>query len=194
MLDALTVLIEQKSAFFARRGIPNLFARPGHVEFYREFAGKPAQAEGLAHVSQLLVGAQVVAVNFGLTFGGRYYYVLSSYTDGEMSRLGPGATHLHELMRYAIDKDLTIFDFTIGDEATSSIGATARNRSTTMLRYRLGAARGRRAGHRPEKAQAQDQADAAAVGLLQQGPQLGRLAGSEVASGTAGRRVGSEAT
>jgi CelD/BcsL family acetyltransferase involved in cellulose biosynthesis len=114
-LDALDVLIEQKSAFFARRGIPNLFARPGYVDFYREFASE-GQAEGLVHVSQLQVGAQVVAANFGLTLGGRYYYVLSSYTDGEMARLGPGATHLHELMRYAIDKQFTMFDFTIGDE------------------------------------------------------------------------------
>ncbi len=115
VLDTLDVMIEQKSAFFARRGIANLFARPGYLEFYREFAAK-GQAEGLAHVSALKVGAQTVAANFGLTFGGRYYYVLSSYTDGEMARLGPGATHLHELMRYAIEKKFTMFDFTIGDE------------------------------------------------------------------------------
>ena len=115
VLAALDVLIEQKSAFFARRGIANIFSRPGYVDFFRDFAVK-GQAEGLAHVSELQVGAQVVAANFGLTLGGRYYYVLSSYTDSELARLGPGAVHLHELMRYAIDKQFTMFDFTIGDE------------------------------------------------------------------------------
>jgi CelD/BcsL family acetyltransferase involved in cellulose biosynthesis len=115
VLDTLNVLIEQKSAFFARRGIPNLFARPGCVEFFRDFA-LSRWAEGFAHISRLQVGSQVVAANFGLTRGGRYYYVLSSYIDGDLSRFGPGAVHLHELIRYAIDRKFTMFDFTVGDE------------------------------------------------------------------------------
>lgn len=114
-LAALAALVEQKSAFFAQRGIPNLFARPGYLEFFRDLASS-AQSAGLVHVSELKVGPQIVAANFGLTFGGRYYYVLSSYTDGELARLGPGAIHLHELMRYAIEHHFTMFDFTVGDE------------------------------------------------------------------------------
>jgi CelD/BcsL family acetyltransferase involved in cellulose biosynthesis len=112
---ALDTLIAQKSAFFARRGIPNLFARPGYVDFYKDIA-RHGQAAGLTHVSELKVGDRVAAVNFGLTLGGRYYHVLSSYGDGDMGRLGPGAIHLHEIMRYAIDRQFTMFDFTIGDE------------------------------------------------------------------------------
>ena len=114
-LEALSVLVAQKSAFFAQRGIPNIFTRPGYVDFYRDFASNP-QCAGLVHVSELKVGPQIVAANFALTFGGRYYYVLSSYTDGELARLGPGAVHLHELMRYAIEHHFTMFDFTVGDE------------------------------------------------------------------------------
>jgi CelD/BcsL family acetyltransferase involved in cellulose biosynthesis len=41
---------------------------------------------------------------------------LASYDDGEVSRFGPGAAHLHDLMRWAIEHDLRVFDFTIGDE------------------------------------------------------------------------------
>jgi CelD/BcsL family acetyltransferase involved in cellulose biosynthesis len=114
-LAALAVLVEQKSQAFARRGIPNLFARPGYLDFFKDFVGS-APARSLAHISELRVGRQTAAANFALTFGGRYYYVLSSYTDGEMSRFGPGAVHLHEIMRYAIDNRFTMFDFTIGDE------------------------------------------------------------------------------
>jgi CelD/BcsL family acetyltransferase involved in cellulose biosynthesis len=33
-----------------------------------------------------------------------------------VSRFGPGAAHLHDLLHYAIDRGLRIFDFTIGDE------------------------------------------------------------------------------
>lgn len=114
-LSALDVLIEQKSTAFARRGIHNFFARPGYLDFFRDFASSP-RARSLAHISELKVGQQVAAANFALTFGGRYYYVLSSYADGELSRLGPGAIHLHELIRYAIANGFTVFDFTIGDE------------------------------------------------------------------------------
>ncbi len=114
-LSALDTLVEQKSAAFARRGIPNFFARPGYLDFFRDFASSP-HARSLAHISELKVGRQIAASNFALTFGGRYYYVLSSYADGELSRLGPGAIHLHELIRYAIEHGFKMFDFTIGDE------------------------------------------------------------------------------
>jgi len=112
---ALDVLVAQKSATFAARGIPNFFAKPGYLAFYRALASNPRTSE-LVHVSELRVGNEVAAVSFCLIFAGRYYYLLSSYTDAEMARFGPGAVHLHELMRYAIGKGVGVFDFTIGDE------------------------------------------------------------------------------
>jgi CelD/BcsL family acetyltransferase involved in cellulose biosynthesis len=89
--------------------------RPGYADFYRAVASDPAFSR-IAHVSTLDVGAETAAVNLGLVFQGRYYYVLSSYTDGPSSRFSPGTVHLHELIRYAIGRGLTSFDFTIGDE------------------------------------------------------------------------------
>ncbi len=113
--SALDMLMQQKSAVFAERGIGNIFMRPGYVEFYRAVATDP-RFNRIVHVSKLEVGAETAAVNLGLVFRGRYYYVLSSYTDGSLARFGPGAIHLRELMRYAIDRGLASFDFTIGDE------------------------------------------------------------------------------
>ena len=176
-LDALDVLVEQKSAFFARRGIANLFARPGYLDFYREFASQGQRRRTGACQRASRSATQVAAVNFALTLGGRYYYVLSSYTDGEMARLGPGAVHLHELMRYAIDKQFTMFDFTIGDERYKldwCDGAQPLYDHVSVSTWR-GALVAAPALHR-QKAQAQDQADAAAVGRLQQGARLGRRA------------------
>lgn len=113
VLDSLEVLIGQKTKQFAAMGVPNIFAKPGYVEFYREIAsGK----RDLVHVSRLDVGAVPAAVNLGLTFRGCYYHVLASYTDTELSKYGPGAAHLHELMSYAIRQGCSAFDFTIGDE------------------------------------------------------------------------------
>jgi len=111
----LGVLIGQKRKAFARAGIPDLFARPGNEAFFLDCAADPAMA-GRVHISRLDVAGEPAALNFGLIFHGCYYHVLASYADGEASRFGPGAAHLHDLMRYAIEHGCTEFDFTIGDE------------------------------------------------------------------------------
>jgi CelD/BcsL family acetyltransferase involved in cellulose biosynthesis len=110
--ETLDTLIRQKSRAFARMGVPDLFARPGHVAFFRELAA----SRDFVHISRLDVGATQAAINFGLTFRDCYYHILASYDDGEVSRFGPGAAHLRELLRYATEHGMPRFDFTIGDE------------------------------------------------------------------------------
>ncbi|MDP2408686.1 MAG: GNAT family N-acetyltransferase [Pseudolabrys sp.] len=111
----IDTLMVQKARAFAHMGVGNLFARPGYSDFYRALADDPAN-RSFVHVSRLDVGATPAAINLGLSFRGRYYHLLASYDDGEVSRFGPGSAHLHELMRLAIERGLSVFDFTIGDE------------------------------------------------------------------------------
>jgi CelD/BcsL family acetyltransferase involved in cellulose biosynthesis len=114
-LATFATLVEQKSATFARHGIANLFARPGYLDFYRDLASNPATRD-FVHISRLEVGGETAATNLGLIFAGRYYHVLASYTSGALAHWGPGAAHLNDLLKYAIERGLTAFDFTIGDE------------------------------------------------------------------------------
>ena len=111
----LDALMQQKGKSFARMGVPNIFERPGYAAFFRELATAP-RMRALVHLSRLDVGSTWAAVNLGLTFRDGYYHILASYDDGEVSRFGPGAAHLRELLRHAIARGLTRFDFTIGDE------------------------------------------------------------------------------
>jgi CelD/BcsL family acetyltransferase involved in cellulose biosynthesis len=111
----LETLIAQKEKSFARMGVPNMFARPGHAAFFRDIATSE-RTRSLVHLSRLDVGGTSAAVNLGLTFGDCYYHVLASYDDGEVSRFGPGAAHLRELLQHAIKRGCKRFDFTIGDE------------------------------------------------------------------------------
>ncbi len=115
ILHTLDTLMAQKARSFARMGVANLFAKPGYAEFYRTISTDPASRH-LVHVSRLDVGDAAAAVNLGLTWHGCYYHLLASYDDGELSRFGPGAAHLHDLLHYAIDRGFKVFDFTIGDE------------------------------------------------------------------------------
>jgi len=108
-------LWEQKRRIFARKGITDLFARPGYREFFVDFASNP-QTRHLSHVSRVEVGNICAAANFAIVFGDCYYHVLSSYCDGQLTRHGPGTLHLRELLAHAFTLGLRRFDFTIGDE------------------------------------------------------------------------------
>src|SRR5215213_893609 len=111
----LHTLFEQKTASFARMGVRNIFEPPGHREFLLDLASEP-KSRHLTHVSRLEIGSTIAAANLGLLFHGRYYHLLASHDDGELSRFGPGIVHLHGLLQYAIEKGCREFDFTIGDE------------------------------------------------------------------------------
>jgi CelD/BcsL family acetyltransferase involved in cellulose biosynthesis len=113
--QALDTLWEQKKRIFARKGIADIFARPGYRDFFADFAANP-HSRHLAHVSRVQIGPDCVAANFAIVFGDCYYHVLSSYCDSELTRYGPGTLHLRELLAYAIGRGLRLFDFTIGDE------------------------------------------------------------------------------
>ena len=111
----LETLMTQKGKAFAAMGVANIFERPGHREFYRSLVANESMQDQV-HVSRLDVGSATAAVNVALVFRGSYYHLLASYFDGEVARFGPGAAHLHHLMRHAISRGYQVFDFTIGDE------------------------------------------------------------------------------
>ncbi len=111
----LKTLWQQKKQIFARKGIADIFDRRGYREFFADMASNPS-TQHLAHVSRIDIGDTCAAANFALTFGGCYYHVLASYCDGQLTRFGPGALHLRELLAHAIGAGLRLFDFTIGDE------------------------------------------------------------------------------
>jgi CelD/BcsL family acetyltransferase involved in cellulose biosynthesis/predicted ATP-grasp superfamily ATP-dependent carboligase len=112
----LEILIDQKHRTFARRGIRDIFVRPGLREFFLDLASNP-KIRHRFHISRVEVGDTWVAANFAIVFGDCYYHVLASYEDdAAVSHYGPGALHLRELLAHAIKLKLRRFDFTIGDE------------------------------------------------------------------------------
>ena len=112
----LEILIDQKHRAFARRGIRDIFARPGLREFFLDLASN-AKIRHRFHISRVEVGDTLAAANFAILFGDCYYHVLASYEDdAAVSHYGPGALHLRELLAHAIKLGMRRFDFTIGDE------------------------------------------------------------------------------
>jgi CelD/BcsL family acetyltransferase involved in cellulose biosynthesis/predicted ATP-grasp superfamily ATP-dependent carboligase len=112
----LETLIDQKHRAFARRGIRDIFTRPGLREFFLDLASNP-RIRHRFHISRVEVGDTWAAANFAILFGDCYYHVLASYEDdATVSHYGPGALHLRELLAHAIKLGMRRFDFTIGDE------------------------------------------------------------------------------
>jgi len=112
----LETLIDQKHRAFARRGIRDIFTRPGLREFFLDLASNP-KIRHRFHISRVEVGDTWAAANFAILFGDCYYHVLASYEDdAAVSHYGPGALHLRELLAHAIKLGMRRFDFTIGDE------------------------------------------------------------------------------
>jgi CelD/BcsL family acetyltransferase involved in cellulose biosynthesis len=109
---AMQTLFAQKAETFARKGLADVFRRPGYREFFLDLASNP-RTRDLAHVSELRVGATVAAISFGLEYRDRYSLCLVSY-DESLSRFSPGAIHLNELMHRAVDRALHEFDFLVG--------------------------------------------------------------------------------
>ena len=113
--QTVETLIRQKSAALKRIGVADLFAEASVRDFYFDLATNQ-RTRDLVHVSRLDVGTIPASVNLGFVFRGRYHYIFASYDDGEISRFGPGAAHLRDLMAHAIAEGCREFDFTIGDE------------------------------------------------------------------------------
>jgi CelD/BcsL family acetyltransferase involved in cellulose biosynthesis len=113
--QTLDTMFAQKTRSFSRMGVEDIFARAGYQDFFRDIATDPAARE-ITHVTRLDVGATRAAASLGLKFRDCYYLVVSSYEDSELAKLGPGRSHLHELLRHAIDRGFNKFDFTVGDE------------------------------------------------------------------------------
>jgi CelD/BcsL family acetyltransferase involved in cellulose biosynthesis len=115
VVRSVDALIDEKRKSYAKLGVANMFEQPGYRDFFLDLATGPRSSR-LTHVSRLDVGDTTAAANFGLTFRGRYYYILAGYDDGELARFGPGAIQLMDVMRYATEHGCKLFDFTIGDE------------------------------------------------------------------------------
>ncbi len=110
---AIATLIRQKRTRLKEIGAADMFAAPEVRAFYRSLA---EQHPEICQLSTFEADGTILAANWGLVWGDRYYYVLSTITDGEYRAHSPGQLHLNNLIAWSIARGLSTFDFTKGDE------------------------------------------------------------------------------
>src|SRR6185369_14898373 len=105
----------QKSHSYRELGTPDLFAEPGHREFF-EYVTRRGVRDGFVHLSGLRVDGQVRATHWGLVYRGRFYCLFPTYARDEAARHSPGNALMRRLFEWCIANGVEVFDFTIGDE------------------------------------------------------------------------------
>jgi CelD/BcsL family acetyltransferase involved in cellulose biosynthesis len=108
-------LIEYKTLKYKQLGAVNIFAAYG----IKNFLIGLAKRRGLsfqAHLSFLAIGNHIVAAHWGVEFKGRFYYILPAFDETNFKEVSPGSVLCRRLLQWACERELDVFDFTIGDE------------------------------------------------------------------------------
>ncbi|MPZ36856.1 MAG: GNAT family N-acetyltransferase [Rhizobiales bacterium] len=114
-LKVLHTLIEQKSRWVRSNGYPNPFGTHETRAFYERMTTSGLQG-GQMSVACLRVGDEIAAAVWGVIFGRRYYFLLTSYAE-EWTNYSAGRILTEEVVRRCIDQKIEIFDLTRGDES-----------------------------------------------------------------------------
>jgi CelD/BcsL family acetyltransferase involved in cellulose biosynthesis len=111
----LTRLFQWKRRSLGEMGVADIFATEAVRAFYEAVALRP-YPDGPGHLCALMAGEEIVAANWGLVRGDRYYYVMHSYADGDIERTSPGKHLMYRMMQWSIEHGVSFFDFTLGNE------------------------------------------------------------------------------
>jgi CelD/BcsL family acetyltransferase involved in cellulose biosynthesis len=109
---AIGAIQSDRKGRFAGDPIQENFVR----DFYAEVA-TTGSAAGLARTYALMLDGEAIGHVFGLTHGGRFYYLLIGCDYERHGRHSPGLILYDTMIEDWIATGGTVFDFTIGDEA-----------------------------------------------------------------------------
>jgi CelD/BcsL family acetyltransferase involved in cellulose biosynthesis len=100
---------------FANTAANDIFSDSGYWRFHAE-ATRRLGAAGTVQLSALIADNQIIAANWGIVAGERYYDLVPSYETGEWKTYAPGRLLTEWLLRQHAERGDRIFDYGIGDE------------------------------------------------------------------------------
>lgn len=115
MLGRLDLFFEQH---IGRRSItqaPSQFKFENQRQFYRSLV-KQMAPQGWLRFFEVSLDGKPIAFHIGFEFAKKYYWYKPTF-DVKYSKKSPGEVLLKGLMQYAVDRKLSEFDFTVGNES-----------------------------------------------------------------------------
>jgi CelD/BcsL family acetyltransferase involved in cellulose biosynthesis len=105
----------QKSQRYQDTGVTDMLAIKEHRDFY---LGLPKQnfSNFQLHCSALMVDENMVATHVGLVSEKCFFYLMPAHQSGDWHRYSPGRLLLENLLEWAYEHKISIFDFTVGAE------------------------------------------------------------------------------
>ena len=102
-----------------------------NIKFYLDFDAIMFD-NGSVHLSKLLINNIEAAGHWGIVYKKRFYYLLPSIFESDFLKYSPGKILINELISWARNNNIDIFDFSIGDE---SYKKESSNKSLDLYRY-----------------------------------------------------------
>ena len=134
-LKITEAMIRQKRGRYIETGVRDTLSEKSIQNFYLNLSGKLGRY-GRIHVSSLGIKDEILAVHWGAIYGDRYYWLMPSYADGGWRKFSAGRLLLENTIRWAIENDLKVFDFTIGGEEYKKLWCDQSLSTYDYLAYR----------------------------------------------------------
>ncbi len=112
--NILNELFTQKNIRLSSKGIKDIL-KLKDLEFCKQFE-KESFKNIKTHLSSLTLNDKLIAIHWGIIYKKRFYYLLLSMKEDQLSKYSPGRLLIALLIRWSISKKLEVFDFTLGDE------------------------------------------------------------------------------
>jgi CelD/BcsL family acetyltransferase involved in cellulose biosynthesis len=109
-------ILRQKSARFVDTTGVDHFNKPGYAEYF-ELATDRFPWPGSVFIAALELDSKVLAAGWHFVIQRRFFYLIPSFEGGSWRSYSPGRLLLEDLIEWSYSRGITVFDFTIGDEA-----------------------------------------------------------------------------
>ena len=117
-------LVEQKSAWFREKIIPDMFTKPKTGRFYRDLALREKNENGIwPLITGLSLDGQWIALNMGIVHRDHYAGLLLSTGSGDFKKYSPGGLLVAKTMQYCAEAGIKIFNFGAGANDLKHRGA-----------------------------------------------------------------------
>jgi CelD/BcsL family acetyltransferase involved in cellulose biosynthesis len=124
-LKAFQAFLDTYDRQWATADRPHMFSRQPNREYYRCVL-ESLLPSGWLHFSSLNLDSKPIAWHFGFIYNSRFWYIKPAY-DVEWQSYSPGTVLLLRLIEASIQRGLSYFDFTWGNESYKRHYATAQD-------------------------------------------------------------------
>jgi CelD/BcsL family acetyltransferase involved in cellulose biosynthesis len=115
----LEVMFSFKQERYKQMGVDNFLKLKGHRDFYLNMPSSISSTASI-HCSTLTLDGEVIALHYGVIDKSTFFYLMPAHSN-KWEKFSPGKLLLEDLLRWSTENNISLFDFTIGEESYKKI-------------------------------------------------------------------------